>query len=88
MNTQELVTLHTEAYRAGSLPMYTITQNPSDYPGKFVVRVQFCGAKPVMGPVVAIEDTLLGARMAIAPLSLHCQPRDPSDDPVIVEVWF
>lgn len=69
--------------------IYVVYDNPSDYPGKFVVRRQ----TPINGIVVAenkpmiIASTLEEARAAI-PRDLMRFPRDPSDDPVIVESWL
>jgi hypothetical protein len=69
--------------------MFTVYQNPSDYPGKFVVRSQIIRAGKVIpadSPLI-VADTLAEARLAI-PFGLYRSPRHPQDDPVIVEVWF
>jgi hypothetical protein len=92
MNARELVTLHTSAYRAGSLPIYVITKNPQDYPGKYVVRVQFPTKDPrrpiAVGPVIAVVGNLRAARRALDPLPVVRMQRHPDDDPVIVETWL
>jgi hypothetical protein len=89
IDTAELIREHTRAYNVGALPMYTITKNPADYPGKFVCRMHaVVGSRELIGPVVAVEDTLEATRAKLAPLCLHCSPRVPQDEPVIVETWF
>lgn len=67
-----------------SLEIYTVYENPTDYPGKFVVR-KFVLDKPT--DWVKVADTLPEAR-ATMPLGLFGMPRDPSDDPKIIETWF
>lgn len=75
---------------ADSLAMWVIYENPSDYRGKFVVRIHRPGRD---GSVVAerepraVVDTLAQARAVVPPL-LYRMDRHPDDDPVIVEVWF
>jgi hypothetical protein len=63
--------------------------NPSDYPGRYVVRVQ----RPGPGGAIqeeaeprAVVDTLEEARKML-PWYLTNLGRYPDDDPVIVEVW-
>lgn len=94
MDTNDLIALHCKAYNDGALPMYTITENPADYPGKFVVRMHVVltvavnGSREMIGPVVTVEDTLDAARARLAPLSLYRSPRQEGDLAVIVETWF
>lgn len=71
------------------LTMYVVTENPRDYPGKFVVRESLIvrgRTEPVPGGVVVVADTLGDARAAL-PDGLYNLGRQPGDDPVIVEVW-
>lgn len=92
MTAQELITLHTEAYRAGSLPIYVVTKNPEDHPGKYVVRVQFPTKDPrrpiAVGPVIAVVDSLHAARRALDPLPLVRMQPHPNDEAMIVETWL
>lgn len=67
-----------------SLRMYVIYDHPSDYPNCFVIRLWKDG-QPTVGHM--LTNTLEGARRLI-PKGLHCIPRDPTDDPVIVESWL
>lgn len=73
---------------ADTLEIWTITENPSDHPGKFVARKHVVKA----GESMATEehfarDTLDEARAAI-PRRLFRIPRSRGDDPVIVESWL
>lgn len=68
---------------------YTIYDNPSDFPGTFVVRrfaVSAAGPDPDPG-VWALAKDLDSARESI-PAGLVCFDRQPGDDPVIVETWL
>ncbi len=69
---------------------WVIYKNPSDFPGKFVVRgrqVLSAGAEnPATKPAAVVED-LESARDAV-PDGLVVIPRDPNNDPVIVETWL
>lgn len=69
--------------------MYVVYQNPSDYPGRFVVRKwTVTAAGPVAGnEPIFVGETLQGARDAI-PRGLIATRRCEEDDPVILEVWF
>lgn len=69
---------------------YTITFDPIDVPGKYVLR-QFDihpGMEPVPGPVLQIADTLEQARAALPPEADVRFARSPEDDPVVVETWL
>ncbi len=71
------------------LPMYAIYHNPSDFPGKFVVRrflisdVALADRNPWI-----VTETLEKARRTIPQYGLVCLGRSTGDDPVIVETWF
>jgi hypothetical protein len=72
------------------LRMFTIYESPLDYPGKFVVRggtVASSGDYLHDTAVRAVVDSIDAAR-AWVPDGLYCLPRDPNDDPCIVEVWL
>jgi hypothetical protein len=66
--------------------------NPSDYPGRFVVR-RWSLVEGVLSAdlvPIAVVGSLEEARVAVAavaPSSRVCIPRHPSDDAVIVETW-
>jgi len=65
-------------------PVFTVYYNPTDFPGKYVVRL-FDGPQPTR--LMAIADTLEAIRKTIPPL-FHCIPRDTKDDKIIVETWL
>lgn len=70
------------------LPMWTITENPTDFPGKFVARKWLieAGAMAVTDEH-HVADTLFAVRDLLPPHLVRL-PRDPNDDPVIVESWI
>jgi len=70
-----------------TLRMWTIYFNPSDHPGRWVVRGWSVGQATVPDVGCAVVATLDDAR-AIVPPGLACIPRDLGDDPSIVESWL
>ena len=69
--------------------MFTVYFDPSDYPGKYVVRgstVLTEGALTDVEPLVVV-DTYDEACAAIPP-GLWQLMRSPDDDIVVVEVWL
>jgi hypothetical protein len=72
------------------LAMWTVYENPKDYPGKFVARrfdVDADGPKPSAS--VIIMDDLDDLRDILAhQMHLVCLTRNEEDDPVIVETWL
>lgn len=87
MTRDEATRAHWQLVQAGELPQFVIYHSPSDYPGKYVVRMWRTIMQ--MGPTnfVGIADTLDEAR-DIVPLGLFRMARFEQDDPVIVETWF
>jgi hypothetical protein len=72
-----------------SFVAYVITRNPSDYPGKYVLRRHHAVAGdlvPEARPVV-VADNLKAARWAL-PTGLVRMPIEIGHDPVIVEWWI
>ena len=66
---------------------YAIYYNPSDVPGKYVVRRWWIDVGSLTpDPDRHVVDTLEEARKLI-PDGFTCVPRYMNDDPVIVEVW-
>jgi hypothetical protein len=71
------------------LETYTIYHDPTDYPGRYVVRRFVVAAGhpiPDLTPII-VTTSRLEARNAI-PRGLTCFPRDPTDEPAIVETWL
>jgi hypothetical protein len=75
------------------LAFYTVYENPSDYPGKFVVRRSIVrpganGSESItdQDPIIVCESIDL-AHQAIPEYCFNIG-RMQADDPVIVEVWL
>jgi hypothetical protein len=72
----------------GALGLWVITENPSDFPGKFVLRQQWVLKGQIHHAAEAnVCETLFQAR-AFLPAGLVNIGRNVGDDPVIVEVWI
>jgi len=72
------------------LSLWTVYDNPIDYPDKFVARL-FVITKdgPAITESVIICDTLEMIReIMLTQLHLTCIGRYPQDSPKIVEVWL
>jgi hypothetical protein len=73
---------------AEGLCFWVITRRPSDFPEHIVTRRQWAGRGTIEhAPIACVYDSLDGARRDL-PDGLICMPRDPRDDPVIIESWF
>lgn len=66
------------------LPLWVIYDRPTDMPNAFVARKWL---NDVPTHEVLQAGTLDGLR-SLLPRGLHLLPRDPADDPKIVEVWI
>lgn len=75
-----------DAAARGDLLIWTICENPSDYPGQFTARPH-SGRKNVPLDFVLTAPTLDAIRELLPP-GLTSLPLDPNDDPVIVETWI
>jgi hypothetical protein len=85
----EPVTGRTLHHDPDQMCQYVITQSPADHPNKFVVRLLFVTKTGVVATSEhAVCDTLDEVRSYVPLQASVCMNRDPSDDPVIVEVWF
>lgn len=73
----------------GQLIIFVIYENPSDYPGKFVVRRHFTSANETRADLKphAVTTNLIEARNTIPPRFTNF-PKHPSDDPVIREIYL
>lgn len=67
------------------LSIWTIYDNPKDYPGKFVAR-RFELDRPT--GTVLVANTLIELRRQMMEWGLTRLPRAEEDDPVIVETWL
>ena len=78
--------------KAVSFEFLVITKNPSDFPGKFVVRrhIATAGSNKLVfeSNPIAVVDSLLDAREFINMSTYSYVPRVDGDDPVIFESWM
>lgn len=79
---------HMEVSKQRLLAMYVITFNPSDAPGKYVVRAWIGGGQDHGPTKLHIVCFSLDEARAYIPQGLVCWPRQDNDEPVIVETWF
>jgi hypothetical protein len=73
------------------LSSWTIYFNPSDHPGRYVLRrfdIVQGQAEPVPASDASIHLSLQAARQHIPTHVDVCFPRDAHDDPAIVETWM
>jgi len=71
------------------LEMWTVCSHPSDFPNNYTARrsVIHQGHVEMTGDVI-LGDTLAEVRNEMIMRGLTNIPRNPADDPVIVEVWL
>lgn len=72
------------------LAIWTVYDNPTDYPGKFVARrfdVDASGPRPSASVIVAPDLEALRNILAFE-LHLTCLTRNEQDEPQIVECWL
>lgn len=71
------------------VPLWIITFNPSDFPGKYVVRRHEVRAGKSYGPTLEfnVADTLDEVRGFVPGWAIRFD-RQLEDDPVIVESWI
>lgn len=69
--------------------IFTVYENPRDYPGQFVVRRwrEMAGAFKADPVLLYVGPSLDDARAAL-PAGLHCVGRKPGDDMAILESWM
>jgi hypothetical protein len=67
------------------IDLFVVYDHPKDYPDNFVVR-RFIVDKPT--GQCWLYDDLEKARIDLQNQGRICLPRDPYDDPVIVECWL
>ena len=73
-----------------SLAMWTVYDNPKDYPGKFVARrfeVDATGPKPTAS-IIVMDDLDALRDVLCYEMHLTCLCRNAEDEPQIVETWL
>lgn len=79
------------AKRAKALLMFTIYYNPSDYPGRYVVRpslVKENNVNPLQVIVLGKTYEDVVSKIPIEELGLARFAREEEDDKVILETWL
>jgi hypothetical protein len=71
------------------LPMWVVCRSPADYPGKFTARCQYvcAGGVTLVAREVMVCDRLITIRRKMIGAGLTRLPRQPDDEPQILEVW-
>jgi len=69
------------------LPMWVITERPTDYPDDYVARLHMSLPVPVATHVMLRRPTIEALR-DLLPFGLVKLDRHEMDDPAIVEVWL
>lgn len=69
------------------LSIWTVYERPLDHPQKFVARRWASFLEPAPTADVILADDL-GELRKMLPAGLVRMPRQPGDDPVIVETWI
>jgi hypothetical protein len=75
----------------GRLTIYALYDHPLDYPDNYVIRRYFVwagGKSGVEETPFHLDTSLDGCRLQMVALGLYRLPRDPSDDPKIIESWI
>lgn len=90
MATEQILQIQAESIKRGALSIWTIYDKPRDFPHSYVARrfeVSNASTEPL-----ATDDVVQGdlpiIRKSFAQCGLTCIPRDPSDEPQIVESWL
>jgi hypothetical protein len=73
---------------SAALDIWTVYEHPRDYPQGYVMRRwSVTDDGPVMTPQVVYTATLEDMRRYV-PMGLIRLPRQPGDDPCILETWI
>ena len=70
--------------RQTTMPIITIFNSPTDYPGKYVARVFDVGKPTTLAAVADTYEELMQAN----PAGMVRLERNEKDDPVILETWI
>lgn len=83
-----MVSLSTNPPSKGGLTIWVVYDHPKDFPDHYVAR-RFINEQAQNGEGdVIVKDDLIEIRNAMYARGLFRLGRDPSDDPVIVEMWL
>lgn len=73
---------------SGGLDVWVVYQNPTDFPGLFVVRLHKIEAGVTRPTATHFTAKTLEAVRRLLPPGLYRLDRFESDDPNVVETWF
>jgi hypothetical protein len=73
---------------AERLPMFTITDHPSDWPDFYVARLHLSLPQLETMPLAIMDRDLDRLRETMVALGGTCLGRKEADEPVIVETWI
>lgn len=89
ITTREAHALHAKATQAGSLVIWTVTNQTDDYGDLYVARPSFIAAG---GKIISLHSVLIAGNLEalrdMAPIGTSIMQRATGDDPVILEVWI
>lgn len=75
--------------QGGGLPMFVVTDHPSDHPEHYVARLGVARSGGYEVTAFAILDPRLdGLQAILEALGFVKLDRSPQDDPVILETWI
>lgn len=88
--TNRPATLRDTLRDADALTIWTLYDNPKDYPGMFVLREWAItgGDEPQPLPGTFVAPRIETLRSQMEGMGLTCLPRSPGDEPHIVECWI
>lgn len=71
------------------LSMWVVYEHPKDFPASWVARRwDLRKGHPVATANMIETNSLAEVRALLERMGLTCMPRDPRDEPQIVEVWL
>lgn len=83
-----LIDAHYAAIAHRALPIWCITNSPSDLPGLFVARMHITRSSGSFVTTIAVTAPTLDAVREALPPGLVRIDRDPADEAHIVETWL
>jgi hypothetical protein len=88
MSPETVATLSADSAKRGALSLWTIYDRPLDHPDGFLARRHESG-ETFKGPTSdAFTGDLETLRQTFRRAGLTVIPREPNDDPRIVETWL
>jgi hypothetical protein len=70
------------------LKMYVVYDHPKDFPDRYVVREWLVTDNATPGDVLFMSSKVDEIRATLKKLDLYPIPKNPADDPKILETWI